>query len=401
MQHKMTEAREIRWGILATGAISITFAKDLLVDPKTREVTNIKHTIAAAASSSSSSRAQTFLKDVGAPSAAKAYGSYEELVQDPNVEIIYVATPHSHHYQNVRLCLEAGKHVLCEKAFTVNAKQARILAEKAKEKNLLLMEAFWTRYFPLTTYVRDVITSGKIGTVYRVFSDASARLNPESNFSDGKHRMVNADLAGGALLDLGVYSLTWPFLVFWQTQTKKNPPKVVSSITKYDKTSADESTTILLTFPREASEGGDAHAIATTSIRIGSVNNDPKPQPCVRIQGELGELQLYKLAQCPNSTRIVFNDGSVEEKSWTQPGPGKGSGWFNGFLTFMNPEGEGQGMFWEADEAAYALVEGRTEGKQMDLGETIAVMDVMDEVRRQGGLAYPEKIETVNYPETI
>ncbi|RSL42642.1 hypothetical protein CEP54_015406 [Fusarium duplospermum] len=390
----MAAPREVRWGILATGAISITFTKDLLVDPKTRDVSNIKHTVVAAASSSSAARAESFLKDVGASSTAKAYGSYDELVKDPNVEIIYVATPHSHHYQNVRLCLEAGKHVLCEKAFTVNAKQARILVEIAKEKGLLLMEAFWTRYFPLTNYVREAITSGKLGKIYRVFSDASARLSPETNFSDGKHRMVNADLAGGALLDLGVYSLTWPFLVFWQTQAKKTPPK-------YEQTSADETTTILLTFPRDATSGGDAHAIATTSIRIGNVRSDPKSQPCVRIQGELGELQLFDVPQCPKTTRIVLNDGSVEEKTWTQPGPGKGSGWFNGFLTFMNPEGEGQGMFWEADEAAFAIVEGRKEGRQMDLSETIAVMDVMDEVRRQGGLVYPEKIETTEYPVSI
>ncbi|KAK7398126.1 hypothetical protein QQX98_012490 [Neonectria punicea] len=388
-------AREIRWGILATGAISITFTKDLLVDPKTRGVDSIKHTVVAAASSTSSARAESFLKDVGAP-AAKAYGSYQELVNDPNVEIIYVATPHSHHYQNVMLCLEAGKHVLCEKAFTVNAKQARLLIDKAKEKGLFLMEAFWTRYFPLTDYVRDVIKSGRLGTVYRVFSDASGRMSPETSFGDG-HRMVNPDLAGGALLDLGVYSLTWPFLVFWQTQDKKTPPKVVSSMTKYKGTSADESTTMLLTFPRDASAGGDAHAIATTSIRIGNVP-DAEPQPSVRIQGELGELQLFPSPQCPKSTKLILKDGSVEEKTWPQPGPGKGSGWFNGFLHFMNPEGEGQGMFWEADEAALAVVEGRKEGRQMDLSETIAVMDVMDEVRRQGDLVYPEKVETVEYP---
>jgi dihydrodiol dehydrogenase / D-xylose 1-dehydrogenase (NADP) len=102
------------------------------------------------------------LKKVGAPSSAKAYGSYEELVADKDVDIIYVATPHSHHYQNAMLALEAGKNVLCEKAFTVNAAQAKKLVEKAKEKNLFLMEAVWTRYFPLSIYVRDVITSGKV-----------------------------------------------------------------------------------------------------------------------------------------------------------------------------------------------------------------------------------------------
>ncbi|KAJ3539363.1 hypothetical protein NM208_g5524 [Fusarium decemcellulare] len=357
----MAAPREIRWGILATGAIAITFTKDLLLDPKTRGVEGIKHTVVAAASSTSSSRAESFIKDVGAPSTAKAYGSYEELVKNPNVEVIYVATPHSHHFKNVMLCLEAGKHVLCEKAFTVNAAQARILAEKAKEKNLLLMEAFWTRYFPLTAYVKDAVTSGKLGNIYRVFSDAGGRMAPETSFKDTNHRMVNPKLAGGALLDLGVYSLTWPFLVFYQPDSK---PKVVSSMTKYEQTSADETTTMILTFPRPSSAGGDAHAIATTSIRIGNVRGDTNPQPC----------------------------------SWPKPGPGKGSGWYNGFLTFMNPEGEGQGMFWEADEAAFAIIEGRREGRCMDLGESIAVMEVLDEVRRQGGLEYPAEIETTEYP---
>ena len=126
--------RIIRWGILATGGIATTFSKDLLLDPKTRNVHDIAHTIVAASSSSSKSRAADFLKEVGAPPSARAYGSYEELAKDPEIEIIYVATPHSHHYQNAMLCLEAGKNVLCEKAFTVNAAQAKLLIQKAKEK---------------------------------------------------------------------------------------------------------------------------------------------------------------------------------------------------------------------------------------------------------------------------
>ena len=129
-----TKAQTIRWGILATGGIAKTFAKDLLVDPKTRNVHGVVHTVVAAASSSSKSRAEQFLKDLEAPSSANAYGSYEELVQDPDIDIVYIATPHSHHFQNAMLCLEAGKNVLCEKAFTVNAAQAKLLVRKAKEK---------------------------------------------------------------------------------------------------------------------------------------------------------------------------------------------------------------------------------------------------------------------------
>ena len=126
---------------LATGGIAESFARDLWPNPETRGVNDIEHKVVAAASSSSAKRAEDFLKEVRAPEGAKAYGSYKELVEDPNVDIIYVATPHSHHYQNARLCLEAGKNVLCEKAFTTNAKQLEELIKIAKEKNVFLMEA--------------------------------------------------------------------------------------------------------------------------------------------------------------------------------------------------------------------------------------------------------------------
>jgi hypothetical protein len=137
---------------------------------------------------------------VNAPSTAKAYGSYEDLVQDPNVDIIYVATPHSHHYQNARLCLEAGKHTLCEKAFTVNAAQAEILVQIAREKKVFLMEAVWTRYFPVAKAVREFVKSGKLGEVRRVWADTSFWKDVEKEFGT-EHRMVKLDLAGGALLD--------------------------------------------------------------------------------------------------------------------------------------------------------------------------------------------------------
>jgi dihydrodiol dehydrogenase / D-xylose 1-dehydrogenase (NADP) len=164
---------QLKWGILATGAIAEAFARDLWPSPETRDVKDIEHVVVAAASSSSSDRAKAFLKEVRAPESARAYGSYKQLVEDPNVDIIYVATPHSHHYQNARLALEAGTNVLCEKAFTTNAAQLEILIKIAKEKNVFLMEAVWTRYFPLSIYVRDIITSGKIGTLLRTSADLS------------------------------------------------------------------------------------------------------------------------------------------------------------------------------------------------------------------------------------
>jgi len=384
----------VKWGILATGGIAKTFATDLLVDPKTRGVKDLVHTVVAAASSTSASRSEEFLKEINAPASAKAYGSYKELVADPNVDIIYVATPHSHHYQNVMQCLEAGKNVLCEKSFTTNAKQARKLVEEAKKRSLFLMEAEWTRYFPISFYVRDLITSGRIGKIHRVQADNSLDVSPDE--MESTHRMVNPDLAGGALLDLGIYALLWVFQTLYSTVPKaeRQAPKVTSSMNKY-KSGVDETTTVLLTFPRS---DGDVQAVATTSMKVSAEPGDKSTAgPSVRIFGEKGEIQVFPPAHRPTSSQLILTDGTVEKKDWEQPGPGKGSGWYNGFAG-NNAEGEGHGMFWEADEAGAALRDGRKESRYQDLDESIAIMDVMDQVRQQNGLVYPQKIETTDYP---
>ncbi|KAF2757836.1 NAD(P)-binding protein [Pseudovirgaria hyperparasitica] len=404
----------IRWGILATGGIAQTFTRDLLVDPSTRGVHNIKHTVVAASSSSSTSRAQDFLEEVGAPSDAKAYGSYEEFVKDPNIDIVYVATPHSHHYQNARLCLEAGKNVLCEKAFTVNAAQARKLVDIAKTKNLFLMEAVWTRYFPLSIWVRETITSGKLGPIARVTADNSMALNPEQNFPDGKHRMVNPDLAGGALLDLGIYSLTWLFQSLYTTQDPKERQKpVVQAIQKIytgpnvDGRSSDEHSSIVISFPRSKDAGGDAHGIATTSLVVAT---DPVPGehsiPSIRIQGPRGEIQVFPPAFRPTRAKLIISNGPdgkpvVEDKTFPQPGPGSGSGWTNGFGSDRNAEGEGHGMFWEADEAARCILSGQQESATLSWDESIIIMETMDKVREYGGSRFPEKIETLDFPVAL
>ncbi|KAI7241876.1 NAD(P)-binding protein [Hortaea werneckii] len=386
----------LRWGILATGGIAEAFARDLWPNPECRGVKDIEHTVVAAASSSFADRASAFLKEVRAADSAKAYGSYKELVADPNVDIIYVATPHSHHYQNVMLCLEAGKNVLCEKAFTTNAKQTELLIKKAKEKNLFLMEAVWTRYFPLSIYVRDTIKSGKIGPVSRTYADLSMSMSPETTF-DNKHRMVNPDLAGGALLDLGIYALTWVFQTLYTTQNNPKAPTVMGAMRKYS-TGVDEQTSMLLSFPPTDARG-EAHGIATTGMRTAAdPEGNGKAGPSIRVQGEKGEIQVFHPAYRPTRTKLILTDGTIEEKNWPQPGPGKDSGWKNGFGGDFQPDGEGHGMFWEADECAHALKEGRKEGKYESLEESLVIMKVMDEVRRQNGMTYPQKIETTDYP---
>lgn len=171
-----------------------------MIDSTLRNASDISHSVVAVSSSSSKDRAEKFISGLGIPAPCTAYGSYKDLVADANVDVIYVATPHSHHFQNVMLALEAGKNVLCEKAFTVNAAQTKILCETAKQKNLFLMEAVWTRYLPISIQVRDLIKTGEIGEVLRVLADTSFG-DPVEEAWGTDHRMVKMDLAGGCLLD--------------------------------------------------------------------------------------------------------------------------------------------------------------------------------------------------------
>ncbi|KAL3477997.1 hypothetical protein BJX99DRAFT_116755 [Aspergillus californicus] len=381
----------VRWGILATGWIADVFVRDLLRDPAARDASDITHTVVAVSSSNSASRAEEFISKAGVPAPCAAYGSYEALVADPNVDVIYVATPHSHHFQNVMLALEAGKHVLCEKAFTVNAAQTKILVETARSKNLFLMEAVWTRYFPISIEVRELIKTGAIGEVLRVTADNSFGDKPEDKFSV-EHRMVNKDLAGGALLDLGIYSLTWVFQTLYHTLPKgsRRPPSRVSAhITPYHLTGADEATTILLSFPTSTPSNsehpGESQAVASTHLRVWTdPSQDYFTRPAIRIQGTKGEIQVDGPAFRPTAYRIIplKGEGEMKEKKFTFPS-------------------EGMGMYWEADEVARCLRDGKLESETMDWEESIVIMEVMDEARRQNGLTYPEKIESTVYPTEL
>jgi predicted dehydrogenase len=374
---------EILW---VAGSLFQAFTKDLLTDPIIRGVYDVQHTVVAAASSSSLSRAQEFLKEMRAPPFAKAYGSYAELVKDPNVDIIYVATPHSHHFQNAMLALKAGKHVLCEKAFTVNAAQAKKLVETAKEKNLFLMEAVWTRYFPISFKIREMVTTGVIGRVHRVIADlsvADAKDDGTLTFADD-NRMVNRNLAGGALLDLGIYSLTWVFQILYHCQPlPRETPQIMAAINKYNRTGVDEMTSMILQFPKQKSMG-----IALTALRVAT---DPARQasiPSVRIQGTKGEIQVMGPAYRPTSYKLIMAEGNsmVEEVEFPIP-------------TDPNRDGDGWGMYWEADEAARSVRDGKLESITLTWDESVLIMEAMDEVRRQGGLKYPELIETSSYDE--
>lgn len=318
------------------------------------------------------------------PGSPKPYGSYADLVADPDVQIVYVATPHSHHFQNAMLCLEAGKHVLCEKALTVTGSQARKLVAKAQEKNLFFMEAVWTRYFPLSIKIREMITSKEIGEVHRVFADNSF----DNNKQDGTltypddNRMVNINLAGGALLDLGIYSLTWVFQILYHLQPgSKETPRVVANIHKYDRTGADEDTTVIVSFPQHKLVG-----IATSSLRAASdVDGKGTTGPAVRIQGTKGEIQVMGPPYQPQQYQVIRKDkpGDIEIVDCPIP-QDEARNW-------------GHGMFWEADECARCLRDGKLESATLPWSESVVMMEVMEEALRQGGVEYPEVITTDVY----
>ncbi|KFY08794.1 hypothetical protein V492_05904 [Pseudogymnoascus sp. VKM F-4246] len=373
----------VKWGILATGNIASTFTKDLLTNPAVRDTHDVRHELVAAASSTSASRAQDFINACKGPSSAKAYGSYAELVADANVDIIYIATPHSHHFQNAMLALEAGKNVLCEKSLTVNAKQTKKLYEVAKEKKLFFMEAVWTRCFPLSVKIREMVSGGEIGDVIRVVSDLSLAENAEGGklTFPNENRMVNTELAGGALLDLGIYALTWVFQIMYTTQKQpREKPTVVAAIQKYAETGADEMTSMILQFPKR-----NAMGIALTGLR-GGYKHGKNYGAAITITGTKGEIQVDGPAYCPTHYRVIMNDNpeKVVEVECAIPKDKERDNW-------------GQGMFWEADEAARCLRDGKLESEWISWEESTVIMETMDEVRRQGGLTYPDLIESAEY----
>jgi predicted dehydrogenase len=245
----------------------------------------------------------------------------------------------------------------------------------------------WTRFFPLSIKIREMVKDGTIGKVNRVIADLSinaAHENGNLDFADD-HRMVNLDLAGGALLDLGIYSLTWCHQILYLCQPEpRERPTVVASMQKYDKTGSDETTSIILSFPKNGSTG-----IALTSLRVGSdVDGKGSAGSTIRIQGTKGEIQVLGMAYSPTGYRVIKtgDNSNVEEVSCPKPLDKDREDW-------------GFGMYWEADEVARCLRDGKKESETLTWKESVIIMEIMDEARKQGGLVYSELIETAVYDE--
>ncbi|KDQ09682.1 hypothetical protein BOTBODRAFT_58481 [Botryobasidium botryosum FD-172 SS1] len=345
------------------GGIAQLFAKDLLLDPRaSRGVADVRHVIRAVGSSTSTQSSRDFIRDIGgSENEIVPYGSYEDTVADPDVDIVYIATPASHHYANVLLALNASKHV----CFTINARQTAHVISVARAKQLFLTEAVWTRFFPLTrSFTRQIHELDTIGKIARVSADFSLLAT-----NDRTGRLWKSELGGGALLDLGIYSIIWVFIaLFRHPNNQRQKPEVVGSIVKDPETGVDVLTNILLTFPRL-----QATAVATTSLLTRTPNDYS-----VIIQGDKGEISIDRPAPRPTSYNVRLYDPTALPVRHVYDIP------------------SGQGLYWEADACARAIRDGRLETEESPLDESLAVMEVMDTVRAQNGYVFPGPLEDVH-----
>lgn len=321
----------IKWGILGPGAIAHRFVEGLLT---------IEEAKIAAVGSRDRKRAESFSKQYGIE---KSYGSYVELASDPDIDIIYVATPHPFHKECAKLCLDAGKAVLCEKPFTLNARDTLELAELARLRNLFLMEAMWTRFFPAVERTRKWLKEGAIGEVQLFKADFGF-----GGEHDPKSRILNPELGGGALLDLGIYPVSFASMVFG-TQ-----PKNIKSLADIGPTGVDEKCTILFGY-----EGGKMASLSA-SFKTDLIND-------AWIFGTKGNIHIPDFFKAGKAILTLAN-GEKE--------------------VFDSPY-ESTGYQFEAIEAIDCIKQGRIESNIMPLDESIAIMETMDSLRTQWQLRYP------------
>ncbi|KAK9233915.1 hypothetical protein V1525DRAFT_107807 [Lipomyces kononenkoae] len=357
----------LRWGIVATGGIAELFFKDLIADPALRGVTDVNH-IPVAVASRSLEKAQAFI-DAHSPAElqgkVKPYDTYDALYKDPDVDCVYIATPVSLHYENTLEALRAGKNVLCEKPFTVNAAQAKHLHAVAKEQNVFLMEAVWTRFFPLVEQFKKVLhVDNAIGRIHRVYCDHSHPFDPVKDT-----RAYQASTGGGALLDLGVYAILWTLLTcYHHPDNQLSPPDVIQAVSLRSPINpeVDESTSVITVW-----EKAKIMCIGTSSMMTYS------PGECVvRVQGTKGQVIIPIHGSRPEKVIVLYDAPGMGSRTYEYPIPG-------------------QGLFWEADAVARDLRDGKKFDDNYPVEESIFVMELMDEVRRQNNLKFPDEIEFV------
>jgi predicted dehydrogenase len=321
--------RPVRWGILATGKIARSFAQDLTLVPDAE---------IAAVASRRPDAARAFAADFGC---GAAYGSYEQLVRDPAVDVVYVATPHALHRENVLLAFEAGKPVLCEKPLTINARQAAELVAVARERRLFLMEAMWMRCNPVVRRLQQLASSGALGRIDQVRADLGFLVDrPPTD------RLLAPELGGGALLDMGVYPLTFARLFLGE-------PDQVEAVATMAPSGVDLNIAVCL--------GYASGAVATVSSTMTAWS--PRT---ASIATDRGRLDLEESFHRPRVAR------------WTSAGE----------TAEIREEVLGSGLANEALEVMRCLRNGETESPLVPLDDTVAVMRLMDTIRQKIGLVY-------------
>ena len=321
----------IRWGVIGTGNIAKQFARGLKVLPDAELV---------AVGSRSRESADAFGEEFGVP---RRHASYADLAADGDVDAVYVATPHGSHMDNSLLCLEHNKAVLCEKPFAVNAAQAERVVQEARSRGLFLMEAMWTRYFPLMDRVRALISEGTLGEVRQVHADFGyrAEVNPD-------YWLFDLHQGGGALLDVGIYPISLASMLL-------GAPESVSAYAHLGETGVDDNTAVILSY------ASGALAVCTTAVRTQT------PWEAT-VMGTKAMLRVHRPWWTPSSMKLIRPDGSSED---------------------IEVPFEGNGYNYEAAEVMRCLREGALESPTMPLDETLQIMRTLDEVRQQIGLRYP------------
>ena len=332
----MTTPEPVRFGILATGGIAQAFARDLLLTPGA---------VIAAVGSRSQGSADAFAAQHA--DGARAHASYAALVADPDVDVVYVATPHSMHLEGARLAFEAGKHVLCEKPLTLNAAQAQEMVDLSRRHDRFLMEAMWMACNPLVRAVRDGVAAGRFGTPRSLHADIGFTVErPPTD------RLLDPDLGGGVLLDMGVYPLTFAHLVLGQAQELR-------AVADLDPRGVDRDVAIVGRY------AGGAVAALTATMTSDS-------RRTAWIATDVGRIELDGTFHHPTGARWLPTDGEPEQ---------------------IEPVGEliGSGLGNEAAEVVRCVREGLRESPLVPHEQTLALMRQMDDLRAQLGIRYPDE----------
>jgi len=320
------------WGILGTGFIARKMAEALSFVPQSKVYAVASRNIDTA-------------KDFASKyDVEKSYGSYEELVSDPKVDIVYIATPHNLHFENTIMSLDHGKHVLCEKPFAVNGREVRGMIAKAKEKNRFLMEALWSRFLPNIIKAKEMVDLGQIGKIKLIKADFG--LNKPF---DPNHRLYNKQLIGGSLLDLGIYPLFLSLLLLGK-------PKTIKAIAGIGATGVDYNCSFTLGYEDDTLAVMYSSVIAQTDI-------------VAAIYGEKGTIVFNNWWFMPVPIRIVTQEGKEI------PVP----------LKF-----EGNGYNYEATELVKCLEQGKIQSEIMSWDNSLLLIDVLDAIRKEIGLVYPD-----------